>query len=514
MAVKQRQGVLLTEAFVSAIVVGFSLTVSFYGDRWLPPWHDEAVIARLAYNISVGNGFVNDQLGGLLPSAERKTFWQMPFYPFLLSLWGRLFFFDLNGLRLFSRLLSTKSLVLLWFLSVRLGLTPGFAALAVLWCSCDISFQLMGNFVRPEALSCFLFLLMLLGATRVINRSTRLLLAMGIIGGAGLLTHPIALLPLMAYTVGLCRDRRSPLPLLMLLPSSLFLIGWLVWALTDWNAFVVQMQAHGFHKSYSLTDYIGFATGSSFWALSHYLGVPVNAFPWLAVIVLWFLLVYRYGNPMPRWLLWFSAVTYLVTCVGAEAWYPPIFIPVGYLLLALFLQLLAQRTRRRLIVAMAGLGWWVFQSVIVVRHCIAVPSLTHETDRFFADVDHFLPPHSTVILGNFVPDPSFHFQRHRQDLVLYQMMPPPMVSRRALERLRPQLKFSLTNSFTKDIDLLQGRLVGSWRFRFGGLSHPARAAAPPQVYLFRLDQTLEQDPRSDSLPPMSSSMPSKEESKP
>ncbi|MFA0768367.1 MAG: hypothetical protein OXFUSZZB_001695, partial [Candidatus Fervidibacter sp.] len=119
---------------------------SWYGDAWLVPWHDEVVIARLAQNWAMGKGFRNDLLEGVLTGAERRTFWQMPLYPMALALWGKVFGFDLNALRWLSRLLGMCGLLLTFALARRLGASPIWCALAMLWVASDLNFQFAANF--------------------------------------------------------------------------------------------------------------------------------------------------------------------------------------------------------------------------------------------------------------------------------------------------------------------------------------------------------------------------------
>jgi len=141
------------------IVVLFLSVESWYGDAWLVPWHDEVVITRLAQNWAMGEGFRNDLLKGVLTGAERSTFWQMPLYPMVLALWGKVFGFDLNALRWLSRWLGMGSLLLTFALAKRLGASPLWGALAALWVASDLNFQFVANFARPEMLCGTLLLL-------------------------------------------------------------------------------------------------------------------------------------------------------------------------------------------------------------------------------------------------------------------------------------------------------------------------------------------------------------------
>ncbi len=143
---------------MTVILAVFLATLCRYGDTWLVPWHDEAVLVRLAQNFADGRGFRNELLENILPGAEKRTYWQMPVYPMMLSLWGRLFGFELNALRWFSRCAGVMALLLLFALARRLRLPLWLCLFAVLWTASDLTFQFASNFARPELLCCCLLL--------------------------------------------------------------------------------------------------------------------------------------------------------------------------------------------------------------------------------------------------------------------------------------------------------------------------------------------------------------------
>ncbi|MFA0732791.1 MAG: hypothetical protein BKPUNTRY_002353, partial [Candidatus Fervidibacter sp.] len=254
------------------IVVLFLGVEGWYGDAWLVPWHDEVVIARLAQNWAAGRGFRNDLLKGVLTGAERSTFWQMPFYPMVLAVWGRMLGFDLKALRWLSRLLGVCSLLLTFALLKRLGASPFWCALAVLWIASDLNFQFAANFVRPEMLC---GTLLLLAAFLSVPRPSSFAPSpswwlIGIIVALSVLTHPIALPMALVLTVIAHRRSGWQGAIAITVPLLLAMAGWLLYAATDWATFLAQMQAHWLNKG--RRDFLTLALGAAFWGFRFYLG--------------------------------------------------------------------------------------------------------------------------------------------------------------------------------------------------------------------------------------------------
>ncbi len=175
-----------------AILDAFLATLLVYGDSWLVPWHDEVVIVRLAQNLAEGKGFRNDLIDNLLTGADERTYWQMPLYPFALSVWGKLFGFDLDFVRTFSRVIGFASLFLLLELGQSLNLPSSVVLLSVLWTATDLTFQFSSNFARPEAMTgCLLLLTVVLLACQPKLSLTKSMLV-GLISGLAVFCHPIA----------------------------------------------------------------------------------------------------------------------------------------------------------------------------------------------------------------------------------------------------------------------------------------------------------------------------------
>ncbi len=487
----------LTGAWVGVVCIlcAFLWVVCFYGDDWLVPWHDEVVLVRLAQNLAEGQGFRNDLLDNLLVGADRKTYWQMPLYPFVLSLWGRLVGFDLNAVRWLSRCFGLLVLVGLFVLAQRLGLPLWARFWALLWTASDTGFQFAANFARPDIL---LGALLLATATVMLSFPSSmapLSLVLGFLTAAAVFTHPIALpcgLVVGAFVVWRSGWRDG---VIFALPVVLGALGWLVYVAQDVPTFLAQMHAHWTHKDYPLSHRFAFLLGTTFWGVQHYLGVPVNPLPWFAVLVVSFWISLREGWLLPKRLLVFVTTLYFVVTVGAEAWYPPLFVPLGYLLLATIGSHLWSKANKwgwRVVLFALALAWWGWQSTVVRQHLQAVPKVRAETARFVQELINCLPKGAVILVGSFSPDPTFSLLSLRPDVQVYQLMPAPMVNRKQLKALREELTHLLVLEEALADPLLRGRRVQQWQFRFGGLSQP------PHPGIVIVLQEIE-EPSNDSL---------------
>lgn len=460
------------------IVVLFLGVESWYGDAWLVPWHDEVVIARLAQNWATGKGFMNDLLEGVLTGAEWRTYWQMPAYPMALAVWGKVFGFDLKALRRFSRLLGAITLLLTFTVAVRLGASPFWSVISVLWVASDLNFQFAANFVRPEMLCGTLLLLAALFSLLPASFSSWWL--PGVIAGLAVLTHPIVL-P-MALVLAAIAYRRSGWQgtIAVAVPLLLAIAGWLLYAATDWATFLAQWRAHWLHKERTVTDFLLHCLGVTFWGLYGYLGIPINAVPALAVVATAAIATLRRHFSVPKVFLAFVVILYAVTALGGEAFYPTLCVPFIYTLTALLLQGLSEQKsqpssllshpsslRYKVLMATAALMWWVYQTSVVVHHFVAVPKIREELTTFYADLDRSLPPNARLLVGSFSPDPTFHLLRFRPDVRVYELMPLPMVDRKAFRQLRHRLTHALLLS---GLRWRGGVPLRRWHFSFGGLS--------------------------------------------
>ncbi|MCS7191879.1 MAG: hypothetical protein NZ937_02700 [Armatimonadetes bacterium] len=474
MSLKNKKLSMLVAIFSLAIVfVAFVVTLSVYGDSWLVPWHDEVVIIRLAQNFAEGKGFRNDLIDDLLFGADEKTYWQMPLYPFALSLWGRIFGFDLNSVRAFSRIIGMFSLLLLVLLCRNLNLPFGAILLAVLWTASDLTFQFASNFARPDALTgCLLLLTAVLLSTRL-HESVFGSALIGLVLALAVCNHPIAL-PCWLVGIAIIVKRSNwRNGLAFYFPIAIFFSLWLWYAVSGWEIFIAQMKAHFFHKQYSLTDILIFLLGSTTWGTEFYLGVPLNAMLWFVPVAITAYTALREKWLVPRWLFTFAFVLYVVAMAGAEAWYPSLFVPFGYLILASFVDHLLRKTDAkfgRLAVATLALLWWSYQFFVVTRHLSAIPKIRLQVSNFVSELESLLPPKAKILIGSFSPDPTFALMAKRPDIEVYALMPSRMLNANALKRLRNQLTHLLLLKEATVEPLLRGDEIKRWKFDFGGLS--------------------------------------------
>jgi len=467
---------LATGCLLAAILAAFVSTLVTYGDSWLVPWHDEVVIARLAQNLAGGKGFRNDLLDDLLTGADEKTYWQMPPYPFALSLWGKWFGFDLNSLRWLSRTLGAASLILLALIARSLGLPLWATLLAVSWTATDLTFQFSSNFVRPEALTCFLLLLTTLLLAGHLSGNIAVIASAGLIAGLAAFNHPIAF-PCWLISAAIVVKRSGwRVGLVFGLPLAIFASLWLLYALQGWDIFLAQMRAHLSHKHYSPTDLFAFLMGLTAQGIRFYIGVPLNGMPWLSPLVVTAYVGLREKWVVPRWFVAFAAVLYVSAMLGAEAWYPSLFVPFGYLMLAAFVDHLVQKATKlgRFAILVAPLLWWSYQASVVFRHLLSVPQIRSQVANFISDLERSLPEGAKVLVGSFSPDPTFALMARRPDIKVYALMPQPMVNAEAMKRLRSQLTHLVVLEEAASDPLLTGKELKRWQFDFGGLSRGER----------------------------------------
>ncbi len=444
-----------------------------YGDSWLVSWHDEVVIARLAQNLAKGEGFRNDLLDDLLTGADERTYWQMPLYPFALSLWGKLFGFELNALRRFSRIIGLGSLVLLFFLARKLNLPFEASLLALLWTATDLTFQFAANFVRPDALTGFLLLLTAFLLTARSSESVVVSALTGLAAALAVFSHPIAFPCWFVSGVAIVKRMGWRNGLVFSLPFVAFAFLLLVYVLSGWEIFLAQMRAHLSHKHYPLTDILAFLMGSTAWGTEFYIGVPLNAMPFILPLVVTAYVCLREKWLVPRWFMAFAAVLYVSAMLGAEAWYPALFVPFAYLMLGAFVNHLLQKTAvkfGRLTILALALLWWSYQVSVVVRHLSAVPKIRVQVANFVSDLERLLPPKARVLVGSFSPDPTFALMAHRPDITVFMLMPRRMLNMDAMRQLRTQLTHLLVLKEATAEPEFRGEEIRRWQFDFGGLS--------------------------------------------
>jgi hypothetical protein len=267
------------------------------------------------------------------------------------------------------------------------------------------------------------------------------------------------------------------------LPFLIGLSAWLVYAMQDWAIFVGQIKAHFAHKSYPFTYRLAFLSGTTFWGVQHYLGAPLNPMLWSALLLVAVWIGVREKWVLPRWLMAFIFALYASVTLGAEAWYPPLFVPFGYLLLAAIGWHIWQkanfeagrgtrgvgRNAVRIILLGLALGWWVYQASVVSHHAAAVPKIRQQVEAFVSELERLLPKNSVLLVGSFSPDPTLALLENRSDLQLYQLMPSQMLNKRAMKRLKEKLTHMLVLEEATEEPFFRGREIKRWQFDFGGL---------------------------------------------
>jgi hypothetical protein len=186
---------------------------------------------------------------------------------------------------------------------------------------------------------------------------------------------------------------------------------------------------------------------------------------------------------LPRWLMAFIFALYASVTLGAEAWYPPLFVPFGYLLLAAIGWHIWQKanfeagrgTRGvgqnavKIILLGLALGWWVYQASVVLLHAAAVPKIRQQVEAFVSELERLLPKNSVLLIGSFSPDPTLALLENRSDLQLYQLMPSQMLNKRAMKRLKEKLTHMLVLEEATEEPFFRGCEIKRWQFDFGGL---------------------------------------------
>ncbi len=459
------------------IFFAFATVLTFYGDCWLVPWHDEVVIVRISQNLAEGRGFRNDLIDDLLFGADEKTYWQMPLYPFALSLWGKIFGFELNSVRSFSRVAGTVSLFLLILLCRNLNLPFGATLLALLWTASDLTFQFSSNFARPDALTGCLLLLTALLLSNRLNGSFKGSVLIGLVASSAVFNHPIALPCWLVSGAIVVKRAGWRNGLAFCLPFLVFTLLWLCYVLSGWEIFIAQVKAHMAHKRYSFPDFLTFLLGFTAWGVKFFIDVPLNAMPWLVPIVLTIYIGFREKWLLPKWFVVFSTVMYAAVMIGAEAWYPSLFVPLGFLTLSAIANHLKQMAYKKAwhwAIVASVLLLWFYQVFVIARHLYTVPKIRLQLAAFVSELKQMLPSKAKVLVGSFSPDPTFALMAHRPDITLYTLMPSRMLNDDALRRLRTKLTHLLVlkeaKKEAKFEPLIRGKEIKRWEFDFGGLS--------------------------------------------
>lgn len=437
----QRLWVIMTLISVS---VGFLIALNFYGTTLpLPMPPDEAVYIEPAKNLAEGKGMKVDAYDELLPGISQRAYFQVPVYFLTLSVWGKLFGFELEAVRNFSRVLGVVGLLLLFVLARRWGLTTGVSLLCVLWTALDLPYQYNANFARMDTLCAVSLIAGLICFDFALSKTdTRWFLLPGVFAALSVLTHLIAVPAFVVLAGTLIWKRRWTALAWFLSPLAMGLAAWFLYALQDWGAFVGQMTSIGLRKGERSWEsrmawFLFLFTWRSFLGL--YPSNSPSPF-WAVTAIMGFVAYWRRHFPIAGWQFAALGAAYLAAASGGEATYVGWFTPFGFLLVSLLSSKLAPRLLPHTALLCLAAAWTVYQTTQVFQAVASVKPMSHDTFRLYSDLTKILPKGSTILIVLAMPDPYWHLRKTRPDLSLYQVSPTPMRGR-AWQRLIARTDF-------------------------------------------------------------------------
>jgi len=411
---------------IPTILLGYLTVLHRYGTAIpapMPP--EEANLIQMAQNMSEGKGYVTQIPSEFFPFPETPQRMYVPVVSYVagLSLWGKIWGFDLATMRWFNRIVGALNLILLFHLARQWGIPPGLAVLAVLWTSLDIVYQLVSNIVRADMFSLFWIQLGLLmfGTAWEQDKPVQWITS-GICFAIALFAHLWLSFYITAWLVlVLIYGRRWKRLVGFALPSSVAALLWGVYIAQDWSGFIAQSQLMVRDKtSLDVVALLILATGIT--TLGNVLGAyPSNSPLWIALMLLTSWAGIRKHLSIKGWQWGVIWIAYLTGYLNRHPWYAGWFTPFGYLVLSLFgAQVImprvgAWRQRAVLIVLILWTGYQVWQ---VSRCWQAAPEIAEAHRQFVHDLAASLPDHGSIWLFS-VPDPYLELRKTRPDLTLY-----------------------------------------------------------------------------------------------
>lgn len=464
-----------------ALSIAYIAILNRYGTALPPPWPpDEIVQVMLAKSWATSE---LEQVSFLADDDSRtknSKSTQREVYPLLvyttpLSLWGKVFGFSLSSMRWFNRLLGALGLVLVFLLAQRWRAPTWLAFLTATWVGMDITYQLIGNFLRPEILCVVLMLTGLLVFTKGWeSKQVFWFIVAGSIFALSMLTHPLlGTTTTFALLTYLCLQRQGRLFLSFL--SPLLVLGLIILIYVG-SPKVIAGQILSFvgylaedKSPKSLPELLSLLLGGgTLWSVCDLF--PSNTPPWLALLAV---TVMGQGKGHFRfygWQMIFFVIAYLTAALGGHPWYFGWFAPLGYLLvtriLAQFLQA-AIKPLNLVPLIVITMIWVGYQASKVLPCWRAAPTIRSAHEKFFTDLALQLPPKSKVLLYS-VPDPSFHLLEKRPDAKIY-VPTGAKTSRSQWEKLLDDLDgfvvLEVDWVFTKPIVILpeRYRVVRRWK---------------------------------------------------
>lgn len=261
-------------------------------------------------------------LGDLLPGVSERVYWQPPFYFLSLSLWGKLFGFDLLSARWFSQIFGAVGLLLLFALMCRWDVPKSIALLCVLWTTLDLPYQYNANLARMDSLNVVFVLTALLTFTVGMEKSKEHWFGLsGLFATMAVLTHWIAFPVTVVLIATLVWQRRWRALVLFSIPLTIGLAGWLVYILQDWSSFIGQMTVQWARKT-GRDWSVRLAWLLFLFGVRDFLGnFPSNMPPWSVVAAVSFFAYFRRHLPISGW-QWVALMTaYLSAGMGGETYH-------------------------------------------------------------------------------------------------------------------------------------------------------------------------------------------------
>lgn len=447
---------------LGGILLGFGALLCHYGEIIMPAWPDEVLFLQPAQNLAEGLGMGTPALDELLPGIATRTYWHPPAYFMALSLWGKLFGFELTSGRWFSRLCGAVGLLLLFALACQWGYPLSVSLFCVLWTASDLTYQYNANLARMDMFNAILLLLTLLLFTVSMERKDeRAFWLPGLSATLAILTHLIAVPMVAILWATLAFQRRWQALLWFSLPIAFGLAGWLIYALQDWGSFTGQIAAQFQRKAATgFTDRWAFhqSVHKQFFAV-----FPSNLPFSLSIVILSTVALRSRSFPLSGW-QWASLLTAFISFfVGGEMWYAGWWTPFCYLLLGsigttLVMGLKMGLKVKTIILALA-LIWCGYQMHGISQNILQVPVIRQDTLKFFSELSRFLSKGATVLVYT-APDPTFHLRRNRPDLRLYERVP-RLIKSPALASLFNRSDYFVSFAAWAEEDQAEGRLPRS-----------------------------------------------------
>lgn len=238
---------------VAVIVVYYVLSLSLLLS-WPLPWPDEVHFGDVART------FADEQRLGtnLIKGMEERMYWQPPIYFLVLSAVIKFGGFNLVVLRLFSLVIGSLILVLVYRLGVKLIKDPLPVKIGVVLLALNPNFVTYVKLARMDGLCMVWTLLALvLYSSAMTEHKNIKFLVVGLFVSLAILTHPLGFIGLTAIVLHLFIFKRNRIVevfrylLILFIPVIIGLCFWGLYVLQDPQNFLMQMQYQFAQRSFS-----------------------------------------------------------------------------------------------------------------------------------------------------------------------------------------------------------------------------------------------------------------------